>query len=104
MDLHHSLENAGFHRNGSTAGAFHKVVVQIEGLPGWRGLVETWPASLAAIAIERELRNHQQAAAGFPDTAIHLARLIRKDAQAEGLVQQIVRIGAGIVSRNTKKN
>ena len=80
VDLHHSLKYAGFYWHRSPPRTFDKVVVKIEGLLRRRGLVETGPPAPAAIAVERELRNHQKGSSCLLDIAIHLAGLIRKDA------------------------
>jgi hypothetical protein len=102
-DLHRSLEDPGFHWYLRSPRNFDKVVVQIAGLAGRRCLVETGSAAFSAIAIECELGYDQQRTGRFPNVAIHLAGIIREDAQAKNLIQKIVRVGLAIWSRNTKK-
>ncbi len=69
-----------------------------ESLPGCRvgGGRETRPVATAGIGRQRELRDQEQAACNIPDRAIHLARLVGKDAQGKDLIEQFSRGGLGI--------
>ena len=52
----------------------------------WRGrLIKAGTASLAAVAVESELRNAEHATADVEQRAIHLAVVVGKDAQISAL-------------------
>jgi hypothetical protein len=61
-----------------------------------RRLVEAGAASFAAVSIERELGDDQQAASGFLHVAIHFSGLIRKDPETQKLFDEIVRIRGSV--------
>ena len=58
-----------------------EVFIQVPGPFGRCCVVETGPPALAAIAVERELRDRQHRASGIQQAAIHLARIVIEDAQ-----------------------
>src|SRR2546427_668428 len=79
------------------------LVVQALALGRWRGAREAGAVAAAGVGRQRELADDEQAAAGaLPvqvlHAAVHLARVVGKDAQLEHLGQQLVGFGLGVAA------
>jgi len=61
--LHHFLEAAGFAVQAGGANLFYEEFVELARLFGRRGGIEGWALASSHVAVERELRDRQHAAA-----------------------------------------
>src|SRR5262249_56049450 len=57
------------------------------------GWVKRWPSSAAEIAIERELRDHEEIAALILNRQVHLSGFVFEDAQPQDFFCEVVRCG-----------
>ena len=82
FNLHHRAEYAGFDAlDPFGTEAIAEIVDERRGLFWTRGLHIRRTALAFSIRVERELRDHKDAAAHVEDRAIHLALFVIKDAQ-----------------------
>jgi hypothetical protein len=98
-----SLKHAGFDGHSPESRAFDEVLIQRTGSSGGRGGVETWAASLAAIAVQGELRDHEQRPTGIDKASVHLTRFVGEHPQVDDFVEQVISIGGGVGMRNAKQ-
>jgi len=98
------LENAGFDRHSAAPRGLNEVFIQGTGSRGRCRGIETRAASLAAIAVQSELRNHQQRPADFKKTPVHFARFIGKHPQIDGFVDEGIGVGGGVRMRDAQQN
>jgi len=61
------------------------------GVGGKRGTGKGRPVAFAAVGVQRELRDHEQLAAGVDNRAIHFALLVCENAQVRNLVAKRLR-------------
>jgi hypothetical protein len=76
----------------------------VAGLFRRRRFVKTRPAALAAIAVQSELRYNQERASGLQDAAVHAPRFVRKDAEVNRLLRQILGVLAAVRMGYTQEN
>jgi hypothetical protein len=72
-------------------------LIELFGLIGGRRFGKGWSVTLAAIAVQRELRDDQCFAAHVDDRAIHFSFLIFKYAQVCDLVGEKIGFGCSIL-------
>ena len=71
---------------------------------GTGGVGEAGAAALAAVAVEGELADNQDLAADGVQTAVHLAVLVFKDPQAQGLLGQVTAFLLGVVGAHAQQD
>src|SRR5437016_11873978 len=72
------------------------MLVEPLGALGRRGVGERGAPALAAVAVERELRDHEQRAAHLVERAREAARLVLEDAEPDDLPAERVGVALGI--------
>jgi len=98
------LKNTSLHTVARQPAFFHEVLIESASLLSRRGEVEAGTASLAAIAIERELRNNEQRGSHINKAAVHLTGIIGKDAQVRDLVHQIIGVRLTVSLGNSQQD
>src|SRR6266478_1256750 len=101
---HRRLEDSGFNTHYGAPRHGDEMFVKRTRLLGRGGGVETGAASLAAIAVERELRDDEQRTSGVNQASVHLARVIRKNAQVEDFVREVLGGGLAIGFGHAQQN
>ena len=84
------LEYSGLDVNSACARSLQEILIERGGISSSGSLVEAGTAAFAAISIECELRDNQQAPTDLHNAAVHLAFLIRKNTQPERLFDQVI--------------
>src|SRR5207302_882680 len=74
------------------------------GLVRQRGFDETGPTSLPAVAVQRELADHQRRPAHVQQAPVHLPLVVLEDAEGTYLVGQPARLIYGISSGHTQQH
>ena len=82
---HVGLKHASFNAHACAPRGGQEVFVQRASLFGGRRQIEARTPSFAAIAVQRELRNHQQRAACVENAAVHFAGLVGENPEAGDL-------------------
>src|SRR5690349_22218808 len=72
LDVHHRAEFAGLNAESCLAESPHKLLVQWNRHFRPRGVDEAWTTALPCVAVQRELRHDQHAAANVREGKIHL--------------------------------
>jgi len=84
--LHHLLKPPRLAGKPGDADALNEVFIKRTRLLRRRCSVERRPLAAPDIAVEGELGNHQQFAAGFAHRSIHLATIVFENSQPNDLV------------------
>src|SRR5262249_38069470 len=92
MNLHLSLKYSGLNRQITASEKRNKKFVKFAGKIRRRSVVESRAASLPAVSVQRELRNHEQPSAPLHKSAIHSAKLVVKYSQFDNFVGNILRL------------
>jgi hypothetical protein len=72
------------------------MIIESLGMFGGSGLVKARTPALPAIAIQSELRHHQERSTGIDDIPVHLSGAIGKDSQSQDLVRKKVNFRFGV--------
>ena len=84
-DLHVGLKNPAFDAHSQRSDLIAKKLVEFSSLFGHRGSIETGPASFSAVAGQGELRDDENLTCEIQDRAVHLALIVGKGSQVNGL-------------------
>src|SRR5580692_11694304 len=82
---HVRLKYSGLHLHSRAARRRHEMLIQFASLLRRRRQIEAGTPALAAIAVQSELRNRQDRAAGLEHAPVHLAGLVGKYTQSGDL-------------------
>ena len=104
FDFHGGLEAAGFAGQSQGADLIDEEFVELAGMAGRGGGVEGRTFAAADVAVERELRDCQNAGAGFERAAVHFPLVIFEDAEAGDFFGEVNRVGFGVVAGNAEED
>src|ERR1700758_2476871 len=100
LHLHHFLKPPGFTAHPGSADAFHEVLIKVARFLGRSGSIERRTLAAADVAVERELRDHQNSSSHLRYRAIHLSSTVFKNAQPSDFVRQVtgIRFSIGLTN------
>jgi len=102
--VHHGLEFAGGHGDLSGADFVDELFVEVRCFCRWcRGGIG-WSPSLATVAVQGELGNHQHLSVRFDQGEIHEPLLVIEDAEIGDLISQECGVLFRVVFANAEKN
>ncbi len=85
-------------------GPLHKILVQPASQLGAGRGTERRPPALAAIAVQGELRHDEQLAPKVKQGMVEFSGLVRKDAQPDNFVAEIVGLCLGVIGPNAEQD
>jgi hypothetical protein len=104
LDFHHFLKASSFAAQAGGANLLHKEFVELSSLFRWCGTIERGPLAAAHIAVERKLRDRQNATANLSHAAVHLSLIVFKHAQGDDFLGQVNCVGYGVCAPNGQQD